>query len=349
MQVSIYNSFQLDPVRNYNSNFEIKRIYLSIILAEIFKAYNLTDRKLDLFFVDNQFSNHLCLDLKELKSILNDKFDEINLYSDNPLDCRTGEFKIIRSEVVFEEDQNFVASTRKSKLECSAPTYKFGVCIQRPDQHRLSLLVGLADLNELDLFSKIGFDKHTLNVIDYWRQSCGDQVLREHNLSYGQFCDKLENFTRSDLTDFMNPCVDGHSLNNIAHNQTCLNYCLDIACESTVGDEIFIPSEKVLRPMMLKQPFIVYSSQYFYKNLHKLGFKTFDSLWDESWDKFDQYWMFEKTKHIVNTVKDINGRYTIDQLLEYTKEIREHNYQRCVELYTNTDEWDNAMQGIVNG
>ena len=339
----------LDPVRNYNSNVEIKRIYQSIILAEIFKEYNPNDRKLDLHFVDNQFSNHLCLDLEELKSVLEDKFDEINFYSDNPLDCQTGEFTLIKSNPVFYEDHKFVVDTKKSELECISPKYKFGFCIQRPDQHRLSLLVGLADLNDLDLFSRIGFDEQCLDVIDYWRQSCGDQVLRHHRISYYEFIKKLKNFDRSDLTDFQNPCLGSHSEDNLDHNHTAIKYCVDIACESAVADEVFIPSEKVLRPMMLKQPFIVYSSQYFYKNLHKLGFKTFGSLWDESWDDLDQAWMFEKTNRIVNTVKDINSRYSIDQLLEHTKEIREHNYQRCIEIYCNTNEWDEAMQGIING
>lgn len=340
----------LDPVRNYNSNVEIKRIYQSIILAEIFKEYDPNDRKLDLHFEDNHFSNYLCLDLEELKSILKDKFVDINFYSDNPLDCRFGEFQLIKSRSVFEEDRNFVANTQKSNLECIDPEYKFGFCIQRPDQHRLSLLVSLADLNDLDLFSKIGFDEQCLGVIDYWRQSCGDQVLRHYGISYHEFIKKLKNFDRSDLIDFQNPCVGSkYSEDNLNHNQTAIKYCMDIVCESAVADEVFIPSEKVLRPMMLKQPFIVYSSQYFYKNLHKLGFKTFGSLWDESWDDLDQDWMFDKTHRIVNTVTDVDRRYTIDQLLEHTKEIREHNYRRCIELYGDLDEWVEAMQGIING
>jgi len=348
MKVTICNSWQLDPVRNYDSDFEIKRIYQSIILAEIFKQYNPADRKLDLYFTDNQFSNLLCLDIEELKGILNDKFDEITFYSDNPLDCCSGEFKLIKTFAI-EADHLFVASTVESKLECSSPKYKFGFCIQRPDQHRLSLLVGLSDLKELDLFSKIGFNEHTLNTIDYWRQSCGDQVLRRHGISYLDFIKKLQHFNQSDLIDFMNPTVDGHELDNLAHNQTCLNFCLDIVCESAVSDKVFIPSEKVLRPMLLKQPFVVYSSQYFYKNLHKLGFKTFSSLWNESWDELDQHSLFDKTRQIVDTITDINSRYTIDQLFECTKDIREHNYQRCVDLYTNDIEWNKAMREIING
>ena len=349
MNVTICNSWQLDPVRNYDSDCEIKRIYQSIILAEIFKQYDPIDRTLDLQFTDNQFSNLLCLDIEELKSILNNKFNEINFYSDNPLDCRSNEFKLIKSEGVFKADQHFVKSTVESKLECSSPKHKFGFCIQRPDQHRLSLLVGLSDLKELDLFSKIGFNQEHLDVSDYWRQSCGDQVLQHHNISFQDFIKKLQHFNQSELVDFMNPCVDGHELDNLAHNQTCLNFCLDIVCESTVGNDLFVPSEKVLRPMLLKQPFVVYSSQYFYKNLHKLGFKTFNSLWNESWDEVDQYQMIDKTTQIVNTITDINSRYTIAQLFDCTKDIREHNYQRCVELYTVNGEWEKAMRGIING
>ena len=48
-------------------------------------------------------------------------------------------------------------------------------------------------------------------------------------------------------------------------------------------DSLFI-SEKIFKPILFKQPFLVYSSPFTLKELHKLGYKTFSKIIDESYD-----------------------------------------------------------------
>jgi hypothetical protein len=43
-------------------------------------------------------------------------------------------------------------------------------------------------------------------------------------------------------------------------------------------------TEKVAKPIVAKRPFIVFTGQYYLKNLKILGFKTFDSIIDETYD-----------------------------------------------------------------
>ena len=74
-------------------------------------------------------------------------------------------------------------------------------------------------------------------------------------------------------------------------------------------------------------PFIVIGNPYILKRLRSLGYKTFDTLWDESYDEeFDCHKRMEK---VVKLVEDISKKYTTEQLnnlIEENKDILEHNY-----------------------
>lgn len=86
-------------------------------------------------------------------------------------------------------------------------------------------------------------------------------------------------------------------------------------------------TEKTFKPMSMGMPFIVIGNPYILRHLRSLGYKTFDSLWDESYDEeFDCHKRMEK---IINLVEDISKKYTKDQLfdlIEENKYIVEHNY-----------------------
>jgi hypothetical protein len=46
----------------------------------------------------------------------------------------------------------------------------------------------------------------------------------------------------------------------------------------------FFVSEKIVRPMLVAQPFVIFGCQYYLKYLRELGFRTFDPVLDESYD-----------------------------------------------------------------
>ena len=53
---------------------------------------------------------------------------------------------------------------------------------------------------------------------------------------------------------------------------------------ATSPNGCFFISEKITKPMLVGQPFIVYGGQYYLRNLRTLGFQTFDPWLDESYD-----------------------------------------------------------------
>jgi len=49
----------------------------------------------------------------------------------------------------------------------------------------------------------------------------------------------------------------------------------------------FFLTEKTIKTLIIGMPFVIVSDQYFLKNLKELGFKTYSSLWDESYDEIE--------------------------------------------------------------
>lgn len=61
---------------------------------------------------------------------------------------------------------------------------------------------------------------------------------------------------------------------------------VDVVVESHVVGNTFFPTEKTLRPMWLKKPFIVFASPNFLEYLRQMGFRTFSDFWSEDYDGY---------------------------------------------------------------
>lgn len=57
-----------------------------------------------------------------------------------------------------------------------------------------------------------------------------------------------------------------------------------VVCETTAHNSYNQYTEKVAKPILAKRPFVAFAGQYYLKNLKSLGFKTFSSVIDESYD-----------------------------------------------------------------
>ena len=67
--------------------------------------------------------------------------------------------------------------------------------------------------------------------------------------------------------------------------QSYLHICPE-TYQYRVADRIFF-SEKIFKPMMYMQPFVILGEQHALKALKKLGYKTFDTVLDESYDSIE--------------------------------------------------------------
>ena len=120
------------------------------------------------------------------------------------------------------------------------------------------------------------------------------------------------------------------------------SFFVDMVCETWHLGKTFMPTEKIVRPLVSKTPFIVFGAKDYLKNLKKLGFMTFNAFWDESYDNFSGY---ERLVRIIKLVENIKNK-SITELKDILKEMDEtldHNQQLYKKLYAND------IIGKING
>ena len=95
---------------------------------------------------------------------------------------------------------------------------------------------------------------------------------------------------------------------SLASGDFCYNdYCnteIEVVLETIFDDSRLHLTEKSLRPIACGQPFIIASTHGSLKYLHDYGFKTFDTVWDESYDNIQD--PFERMQAIVAVMREIS-------------------------------------------
>lgn len=102
---------------------------------------------------------------------------------------------------------------------------------------------------------------------------------------------------------------------------------LDIVAETYVLGNTFFPTEKTLRPIMAKTPFIVLGPKNYLHNLKKLGYMTFDRWWNESYDQIEGISRINEIKKVLTEIMQW-PQDRLQQTLVEMEEILEHNKQR---------------------
>jgi hypothetical protein len=100
-----------------------------------------------------------------------------------------------------------------------------------------------------------------------------------------------------------------------------LNSCINLVTESSFhNNELFI-SEKIIKPIINYQPFIVFASVGYLKRLKTHGFKTFSDIWDENYDTIED--SEQRFFTLLKLVREINS-----------KSIEEVNdiYKKCLDI-----------------
>lgn len=81
---------------------------------------------------------------------------------------------------------------------------------------------------------------------------------------------------------------------------------ISIVAETYFNSEIIHLTEKTFKPMIYKHPFILIGPPNFLLKLKELGFKTFDHVWDESYDQLSNH--KERFNKILNLVEFISKK-----------------------------------------
>jgi len=114
----------------------------------------------------------------------------------------------------------------------------------------------------------------------------------------------------------------------------------EIVLETLFQDPRNHLTEKVLRPIACQQPFILAGTPRSLEYLHSYGFKTFDGIIDESYDKIeDHYTRLEAIIEVMKTIKN------------WTSEERQYKMQqlKTIAIYNQQHFFSDAFFNLVSG
>lgn len=106
---------------------------------------------------------------------------------------------------------------------------------------------------------------------------------------------------------------------------------IDVVCEKMITGQAFFPTEKTARPIASKTPFLVMAAPNYLKNLRKIGFKSFNKFWDESYDYQQGVQRVESIKAITDKLGKLS-KTELDDLYHQMQPILQHNYDLYMKL-----------------
>lgn len=95
---------------------------------------------------------------------------------------------------------------------------------------------------------------------------------------------------------------------------------MSVVTESNVGTNTIYFSEKTIKCLLTRHPFILISSPYSLKKLKEFGFKTFDKWWDESYDNCEHF--IDRIDKITEIIKLIQKKPK-KELIKIRKEMQD--------------------------
>ena len=130
--------------------------------------------------------------------------------------------------------------------------------------------------------------------------------------------DVNQKYLMDKVSDFANSYFGSHD------RELYLNSYFQIVTETECPNSgtIFF-TEKIMKPLMNLQPFIVITSSGFIKALKSLGFKTYDGLFDESYDDIEDRW--ERFDFITKEIDKI-----LSKSPEQVRDLYEKYFEICV-------------------
>jgi hypothetical protein len=128
------------------------------------------------------------------------------------------------------------------------------------------------------------------------------------------------------VQQYINPVIPRTGFDFYRH------YAVDIVTETNFHYPGQFVTEKTLRPLLMRTPFVMFGSQHFLANLHDRGFATFGDIWDESYDsiadpqqrfvqcceviKHIASWPLDHWRHIYRKISD-RLDHNRERLLQY--------------------------------
>lgn len=155
------------------------------------------------------------------------------------------------------------------------------------------------------------------------------------------FCNPTEHGKHYQTHRFVNPVwqpkhiLENHALPSLADARASADFDtgnyqsteIEVVLETLFDDDRLHLTEKSLRPIACRQPFILAATHGSLQYLRDYGFKTFDSIWDETYDTIED--PYQRMQAIIQLMLEINSRSDDQQRndTERIQQIADHNHK----------------------
>ena len=95
-----------------------------------------------------------------------------------------------------------------------------------------------------------------------------------------------------------------------------------------------MPTEKTLRAIANRRPFLVQGPKWYLHNLRKLGFKTFDRWWSEEYDLLESDQKYGELKLVIDYISE-QSTDTLKKWYHDMNDVVEHNIHTLQNLNNN--------------
>lgn len=236
---------------------------------------------------------------------------------------RNGVVPILRCEYIGLYLLNQTGILKDPRFEKRSPNFNnhdkvFLNLNRRMRPHRFLLLLKMVELGILDKF-KMSFNRE-FNSVKLWTEEVQRYTshyginLREeqiheiyHRLPFVLDTDNFSNFPMEADLFSTAPLYDTTLIN--------------VVSETNFENNIIHMTEKTIKPIVFKQPFIIVGPAHTLKYLHQMGFKTFSQFWNEDYD------------NILDPVERMNAIFkVIEQIHSWDRETLEKVYIECQDI-----------------
>ena len=199
----------------------------------------------------------------------------------------------------------------------------FGTVYGRPIWHRLGIVSHLLcvhpDISEVGCIGEVNHpDKRKqFELTKLWEHDV-DSLKKFAQISSGF------PYKHSDVDFYSGPyaSTDRHLTYT---EKVYKNFLIDIVSETFTSGDCFFITEKTVRPMLLKKPFITFASKHHLAYLRQMGFKTFHEFWNEGYDNADGVNRYQQICQLIDWIAQQSMDSLVD-MYQRMQSILDHNY-----------------------
>lgn len=124
---------------------------------------------------------------------------------------------------------------------------------------------------------------------------------------------------------------DGYTVDGTVQEHTdqlsCFypDFLIDVVVETFLQGRSFYPTEKTIRPMLLKKPFIHMGPKCFLIHLRQMGFQTFHEFWDEDYDGHGMKQRYERILTLIDSLA-VKSTDELEDMYNRMQPILDHNH-----------------------